>query len=52
MPDKSSDGMKRLIRTKRHKPVKAGKKLERGSQRKGVVPAGLSSMKGPVRNKG
>lgn len=52
MPDKSSDGMKRLIRTKRHKPVKAHKKLQRGSERKGNAPAGLNGTKGPVRNKG
>lgn len=52
MPDKSSDGMKRILRAKRTKPVRAHKKLELGSERVGHSPGAMIRMKGPVRNKG
>jgi hypothetical protein len=55
MPDKSSDGMKRILRAKRHKPTKAHKKLQKGSERPGHSPPGSSGAtysKRPPRNKG
>jgi len=55
MPDKSSDGMKRLIRAKRHKPTKAHKQLQKGSERPGISPIGRNgagAAKRPPRNKG
>lgn len=49
MPDKRSDGIKRLTVTK---PVKAHRKLELGSERPGSGPVAKVTPKRPPRNKG
>ena len=52
MPDKGSEKIKRLTQIK---PVKAHKKLERGSERHDTAPLALVSTKltkRPPRNKG
>jgi hypothetical protein len=52
MPDKGSEKIKRLTQIK---PVKAHKKLQRGSERPGanpLSPANATLTKRPPRNKG